>query len=150
MLRAHPFAVVLGVAANVEDLHIVAPNSLEQMRVRRECFRARLQREISRRELVPFRCQLFMGRLECAVEHPRFWMSRVLERPRAARRAHSGFIFIKHDGLVPADSERREYPLELRAELRDAALGGVGMMKRERIAMTRGIEMPDPESLGVP
>src|ERR1700687_4311180 len=148
MLRAHPFAVVLGVAANVEDLHIVATDSLEQMRVRRECFRARLQREISRRELSPFRCQLCAGGLECAVEHPRFRMSRVFERPRAARCAHSGFILVKHDGLVPADSERREYPLQLRAELRDAALGGVGMMKRERIEMARAFEMPGAEILG--
>src|ERR1700687_5447463 len=107
MLRAHPFAVVLGVAANVEYLHVVPADSLEQMRVGSEIFRARLQHEISRRELVPFRCQLFMGRLECAVEHPRFRMSRVFERPRAARRAHSGFILVKYYGLAPADSERR-------------------------------------------
>src|ERR1700730_9260836 len=75
-------------------------------------------------------------------------MSRVFERPRAARRAHSGFILVEHHGFLLADSERREYPLQLRAELRDAALGGVGMMKRERIEMTRALKMPGAEILG--
>ena len=62
MLRAHSFAVVLGVAANVEDLHIVAPDSFEQMRIRGESFRARLQLEIRRREFLDFGRQLFAGR----------------------------------------------------------------------------------------
>src|SRR5712692_2811445 len=75
-------------------------------------------------------------------------MSRVFERPRAARRAHSGFILVKHDGFAAGDSERREYPLELRIELGDAPLGGVGMMKRERIEMARILRMPRPEILG--
>src|ERR1700688_3484593 len=75
-------------------------------------------------------------------------MSRVFERPRAPRSAHPGFIFVKHDGLVAGDSERREYPLELRAELRDAAFRSVGMMERERIEMTRALQMSGAEILG--
>ena len=77
-------------------------------------------------------------------------MPRVFERPLTARRAHPGFVLVKHDGLAPADSQRRKYPLELRAELRDAPLRRIGMMKRERIEMPRAAQMPAVEILGRP
>src|SRR5216684_1705139 len=77
-------------------------------------------------------------------------MSGVFERPLTTRRAHPGLVLIKHDGLAPADSKRRKYPLELRPELRDAALGGIGMMKRKRIEMPRAAQMPRVEILGRP
>ena len=136
--RAHAFAEVFLIAANVEDLHAGTPDSLEQMCICRQDFRPRTELEVGGGDLVNLGCQRFTGqRLESAVEHSGLWMSRVFERPLAARRAHSGFILVKHDGLAAGDSERRKYPLELRAELRDAALGGIGMMKRERIEVSR-------------
>src|SRR5260370_5209973 len=52
MLRSHAFAVVLGVAANVEDLRIAPPDLREQMRIGREVFRARLYPEIGRCEFI--------------------------------------------------------------------------------------------------
>ena len=75
-------------------------------------------------------------------------MSRVFERPLAARRAHPGFILVKHDGLAAGNPEGRKYPLELRAELGDAALGGIGMMKREGIEVARADQMTGVEILG--
>src|SRR5580704_5102167 len=75
-------------------------------------------------------------------------MSRVFERPLAACRTHSGFILVKHDGLAAGDPQRRKYPLELRAELGDAALGGISMMKREGIEVARAGQMTGVEILG--
>ena len=93
------------------------------MRIGRQNFRARIELEIRRRELFDLGGQLFARHcLESAVEHPRRWMARVFERPLAARRAHPGFVLVKHDSLAAGDPERRKYPLELRAELVDAAL----------------------------
>ena len=141
MFRADALAEIFRIAANVEDLHLGPPELLEQMRIRRENFRARTELEIRRRELLDIGDQLLARRgLEPAVEHSRLWMSRVFERPLAARRAHPGFILVKHDSLAPGDSERRKYPLELRVELGDAALGRIRMMKRERIEMPRAAQ----------
>src|SRR5579862_2332520 len=77
-------------------------------------------------------------------------MPRVFERPLPTRRAHSRFALVKHHGLAPGDSERRKYPLELRVELRDSALGRVRMMKRERIEMPCAAKMPTVKVLGRP
>ena len=51
MFRAHALAEILGVAAHVEYLHLGSSEPLEQMRIGRENFRARIELEIRRREL---------------------------------------------------------------------------------------------------
>ena len=40
MFRTHAFAEVFLIAANVEDLHVGTPDSIKQMRICRENFRA--------------------------------------------------------------------------------------------------------------
>src|ERR1700722_13324113 len=151
VFRADALAEVFRIAANVEDLHVATPESLEQMRIRRQNLRPRTEMEIRRRELLDVCDQLLARRrLEPAIEHSRLWMPRVFERPQPSGLAHSGFILIKHDGLASRDSERRKYPLELRIELRDTALGRISMMKREGIEVPRAAKMPAVEILGGP
>src|ERR1700735_3805762 len=143
VFRTDAFAEVLLIATDVENLHVATPELLEQTWIRREYFRTRIDLEIRRRKLLDFGAQLLSRRrLEPAIKHSRPCMPRVFERPLTARRSHPGFVFIKHHGLAPADSERRKYPLELRAELRDAPLRRISMMKRERIEMPRAADMP--------